>query len=165
MCSYVSRSSYARRTHIYVPRRGLSIPTPPEDSPASRLAGLLAASEQSQVVVAEAVGLTGPTLSRLAAGLIAITVETGQLLANHFGVRAGWLVYGEGDPHPDVKSAYLSGRRDALRQVEGTVRIMGALSVTPDASIADVFEQVAQAAKKEAAAKGGKRKKAGRKTA
>jgi hypothetical protein len=94
-----------------------------------------------------------------------MTVEMGAALAKHFGVRAGWLVYNEGEPHPDTATAYQNGHRDALRHAAGLIRVMEALAVTPDAATSDLIEQVARAVKAEAGAKGGKKKRAGRKTA
>lgn len=54
------------------------------------------------------------TLNRVASGAIAMTAETAERLAGYFRVRAGWLLFGEGEAPAGLAEAYAAGFRDAL---------------------------------------------------
>jgi len=58
--------------------------------------------------------MTQATLNRVASGAIAMTPETALRLAAHLGVRAGWLLFGEGDAPAGLPEAYRAGFRDGI---------------------------------------------------
>jgi transcriptional regulator with XRE-family HTH domain len=90
----------------------------------TRMQHLLRAREVTQSDLADGIGTTPATVSRIAAGKAGLTVEMAHRIAAETGVRAGWLLTGElpmyagQDMGAIAREGYLAGWRDAVAAME-----------------------------------------------
>lgn len=64
-----------------------------------RVNGLRVERGWSQTHLSEATGINQSTISKLERGTVLPTREQAELMATAFGVRPGWMLYGDGSPH------------------------------------------------------------------
>lgn len=63
-----------------------------------------------------------------------MTPEVAERAAGLFGVRAGWLLFGEGDPPADLAHAHEQGRRAGWHEAVAALVAAAPKLVTPDAA-------------------------------
>lgn len=88
-------------------------------------------------------GVNQSSVSRLYSGETALTAEVAAKAANYFGVRAGWLLFDEGEPWTDRGVAFQQGRASAFLELaaEARRRATSPTELTPEQvarTIADV---------------------------
>lgn len=90
-------------------------------TPGARLRQAIELRGMTQVVAAHAIGLDQGNLSKVLRDQIALSTAVAERAAGALGVRAGWLLFGEGDTTDNVEVAREEGRREALRAVAAFV--------------------------------------------
>jgi addiction module HigA family antidote len=88
-----------------------------DESPGDRLTRLLADLGLTQAVAAERVGVTPATINRICKGAGEMTADVARRLGLALGVRAGYLLFGEGQPTEDAADARALGRASAFREI------------------------------------------------
>ena len=63
-----------------------------------------------------------------------MTPEVAERAAGLFGVRAGWLLFGEGEPPVDLANAHEQGRRAGWHEAIAALVAAAPKVVTPDAA-------------------------------
>lgn len=98
-----------------------------------RMKELLRVRGLSQIALADAIGTTGATMSRIVAGKAGLTVRMAHKIAAQTGVRSAWLLTGElpmmegQDLSAVARESYLSGWRDAIASIEQRLKELGTL--------------------------------------
>jgi transcriptional regulator with XRE-family HTH domain len=95
----------------------------PQSHPGEQLAELLRMLDMSQSQLAEEIGTTAASVSRIVSGKQALTLGMAELIAERTGARVGWLMTGELPVFPNQarddmnKAAYQAGWRAAMQAV------------------------------------------------
>jgi len=99
--------------------------------------GLHGSAEAAQAFVQEALSVSRVSAYRIVNGQQALTVKSAETLARALGVRAGWLLFGEGDPEPGVAEAREGGRvqgwGEAIRLLQQAAPTPVAETLEPEA--------------------------------
>ena len=99
-----------------------------------RMRTLLRTRGLSQVALAQAIGTTGATISRIVSGKAGLTVGMARRIAATTGVRSAWLLTGElpmvegQDLNAVARESYLAGWRDAVSSIEQRLKELSALA-------------------------------------
>jgi len=95
----------------------------PQSHPGDQLAELLRMLDLSQSQLADDIGTTAASVSRIVSGKQALTLGMAELIASRTGARVGWLMTGELPVFPNQarddmnKAAYQAGWRAAMQAV------------------------------------------------
>ncbi len=95
----------------------------PQSHPGDQLAELLRMLDISQSQLADDIGTTAASVSRIVSGKQALTLGMAELIASRTGARVGWLMTGELPVFPNQarddmnKAAYQAGWRAAMQAV------------------------------------------------
>ncbi len=95
----------------------------PQSHPGDQLAELLRMLDISQSQLADEIGTTAASVSRIVSGKQALTLGMAELIASRTGARVGWLMTGELPVFPNQarddmnKAAYQAGWRAAMQAV------------------------------------------------
>ena len=89
-----------------------------------RLRGLREGKGLTQAGLAKQLKLDQTLISKVETGKAGLTAEIAAVAAAFFGVRAGWLLFGEGEAPAGLADAYVAGLQDALTATQETIEAL-----------------------------------------
>src|SRR5690606_5640038 len=116
----------------------LKIPASPPDPAVARgrrLKSLIDEAGLTQVQAASALGVDQGGPSKGLKGRQGLSPEMAERAAQMFGVRVGWLFFGEGDPAPGTAQAREEGRRAGLREAAEVILWLADSTGAPPAHV------------------------------